>query len=346
MKRTAVLSVFCLGAAFLLTGCGEEEESSSADPRRFTTTFVSYMDTAVNFTAYCDTSGDFDRAAQIVADTLAEADRLYDRYDEKSALSALNRAAGTFVSVPEPLSGLLRSCGEWADETGGICLAMGRIVDVWQEARRTRLLPEEAAVRDALARAKEAALEWGKDGLRLTGSGAALDLGCVAKGAAADEAADRLLAAGFDTFLLDCGTSSLRCSGAPPGREGWTAALVNPDSRLNLSGSASPVAALGILVLRDEAVGVSGDYQQYAVLDGEVYAHILDPDTGYPARFVRQVCVLTSSAARADFLSTALFAQPFEEAWRIARELPGTAALFVLPDGSCRMTDGFPLRAA
>lgn len=85
MKRTAVLSVFCLGAAFLLTGCGEEEESSSAEPRRFTTTFVSYMDTAVNFTAYCDTSGDFDRAAQIVADTLAEADRLYDRYDEKSA---------------------------------------------------------------------------------------------------------------------------------------------------------------------------------------------------------------------------------------------------------------------
>lgn len=76
-------------------------------------------------------------------------------------------------------------------------------------------------MRDALARAKEAALEWGKDGLRLTGSGAALDLGCVAKGAAADEAADRLLAAGFDTFLLDCGTSSLRCSGAPPaGRAG------------------------------------------------------------------------------------------------------------------------------
>ena len=92
MKRTAVLSVFCLGAAFLLTGCGEEEESSSAEPRRFTTTFVSYMDTAVNFTAYCDTSGDFDRAAQIVADTLAEADRLYDRYDEKSALSALSRS--------------------------------------------------------------------------------------------------------------------------------------------------------------------------------------------------------------------------------------------------------------
>ena len=122
--------------------------------------------------------------------------------------------------------------------------------------------------------------------------------------------------------------------GRRPAGRGWTAALVNPDSRLNLSGSASPVAALGILVLRDEAVGVSGDYQQYAVLDGEVYAHILDPDTGYPARFVRQVCVLTSSAARADFLSTALFAQPFEEAWRIARELPGTAALFVLPDGA------------
>lgn len=346
MKRTAVLSVFCLGAVLLCAGCGEEEETSSSEPRRFTTTFVSYMDTVVNFTAYCETSGTFDRAAQIVGDTLAEADRLYDRYDEDSALSALNRAAGTFAAVPAPLSALLRSCEAWTKETGGVCLTMGKVVDLWQEARRTNSLPEEKAVGDALALAAAASLDWSPDGLRLNGPGAALDLGCVAKGAAADEAADRLLAAGFTTFLLDCGTSSIRCSGTPPGREGWTVALVNPDSRLNLSGAASPAPTLGILVLQDAAIGVSGDYQRYFVLEGEAYAHILDPDTGYPARFVRQVCVLTQSAARADFLSTALFAQPFEDAWRAAQELAGTASLFVLPDGSCRMTGDFPLRAA
>ncbi len=345
MKRTAALSVLCLFTALLLTGCGEEDNASSPEPRRFTTTFVR-MDTAVNFTAYCETSGDFDRAVQIVSDTLDEAEKLYDRYAEGSALSALNREAGTFVVVPEALSALLASCQEWGKNTAGVNLAMGDVTDLWQEARRTGTLPEESAIRDVLACAQSAELEWSAEGIRLTEPDASLDLGCVAKGAAADKAAKRLAAAGFTTYLLDCGTSSIRCAGSPPGREGWTVALVNPDSRLNLSGAVSPAPILGVLVLQDTALGVSGDYQRYGIFDGDVYAHVLDPETGYPARFVRQVCVLADSAARADYLSTALFAQPFEQAWRTVQELSGVAGLFVLPDGSLRMSEDFPLRTA
>ena len=250
MKRTAVLSVFCLGAAFLLTGCGEEEESSSVEPRRFTTTFVSYGHSGEFYGLLRHERGFRPGGADRGGHACRGRPALRPLRRKKSALSALNRAAGTFVSVPEPLSGLLRSCGEWADETGGSASRWERSWMCGRKPGEPVSCLRRPPCGDALARAKEAALEWGKDGLRLTGSGAALDLGCVAKGAAADEAADRLLAAGFDTFLLDCGTSSLRCSGAPPGREGWTAALVNPDSRLNLSGSASPVAALGILVLQ------------------------------------------------------------------------------------------------
>lgn len=345
MKRAAALSVFCLVAALLLTGCGEEDSASSPEPRRFTTTFVR-MDTAVNFTAYCNTSGDFDRAVQIVSDTLAEAEGLYDRYAEDSALSALNRAGGAFVEVPQSLAALLASCQEWGQTVAGVNLAMGKVTDLWQAARQTGILPDESAVREALACAQNAGLEWSDAGIRLTEPYASLDLGCVAKGAAADQAADRLDAAGFTTYLLDCGTSSILCAGAPPGQEGWTVALVNPDSRLNLSGAVSPDPTLGVLVLHDTALGVSGDYQRYGIFGGEVYAHVLDPETGYPARFVRQVCVLADSAARADYLSTALFAQPFELAWQTAQNLSGAAGLFVLPDGSLRMTGEFPLRAA
>ncbi len=345
IKRLAALLTFCLAGTLLLSGCGGEEDSSSAEPRRFTTTFVRYMDTVVNFTAYCGTSGEFDRASQIVSDTLAEAEALYNRHSEESALSALNRAGGTFTDVPAALSDLLRSCQRWEAETGGVNLALGRVIDLWQEAGRTPALPDADAVRTALSHAKTASVEFSGEQARLTDSHAALDLGCVAKGAAADEAVSRLLDAGFTTFLLDCGTSSIRCAGAPPGREGWTVAIIHPDSRLNLSGTASPAPTLGSLIIGDGSIGVSGDYQRYFTLDGEVYAHILDPDTGCPARFVRQVCVLTDSAARADFLSTALFAQPFETAWNTAQALSDAESLFVLMDGSVRKTVNFPLQA-
>ena len=346
MKQRSLLLIVCLSGSLLLSGCGGEEDSSSAEPRRFTTTFVSHMDTVVNFTAYCETSGDFDRASGIVSDTLAEADALYDRHSEGSALSALNRAGGAFTEVPAPLSALLRSCQAWETELRGVNLALGKVIDLWQDAMRTPSLPDAAAVAAALSSAEAASLEFSGELVRLTDPHAALDLGCVAKGAAADKAAARLLDAGFSTFLLDCGTSSIRCSGIPPGREGWAVALVNPDSRLNLSGTDSPTSTLGSLVLGDGSIGVSGDYQRYFILDGEVYTHILDPNTGYPARFIRQVCVLTDSAARADFLSTALFAQPFETAWNTAQTLPGTESLFVLMDGSVRKTANFPLRSA
>ena len=344
-KRRALLFIVCLSGSLLLSGCGGEETASSAEPRRFTTTFVSHMDTVVNFTAYCETSGEFDRASGIVSDTLAEADALYNRHSEESALSALNRAGGAFTDVPTALSDLLRSCQAWGAEAGGVHLALGKVIDLWQEAGRIPALPDADAICTALSHAKTASVEFSGELVRLTDPDAALDLGCVAKGAAADKAADRLLDAGFTTFLLDCGTSSIRCAGIPPGREGWTISLVNPDSRLNLSGTSSPAPTLGRLVLGDGSIGVSGDYQRYFTLDGEVYTHILDPNTGYPARFIRQVCVLTDSAARADFLSTALFAQPFETAWNTAQTLPGTESLFVLMDGSVRKTANFPLRS-
>lgn len=39
---------------------------------------------------------------------------------------------------------------------------------------------------------------------------------------------------------------------------------------------------IGIVPLKDRAMGVSGDYQTYVEIDGKMYHHILDKDTGYP----------------------------------------------------------------
>ena len=169
-----------------------------------------------------------------------------------------------------------------------------------------------------------------------------LDFGAVAKGFAAKKLAQIVTEAGIGAFLLDCGTSTLVCAGTPPDKDGWQIAVRHPDAALNLSGSSQPDEILGTLSLQNRCVGVSGDYQKYFEANGTYYAHILSPDTGWPASYYRMVCVLTDDAADADYYSTALFALPYEQSRQTAEEAPGLQALWMMEDGSIRTTGGFP----
>ena len=333
----------------LLAGCSSPEPARTAVPvpQRFSTTYIGHMDTVVTLTAYCVTSGEFDTAAQAVRKILEQADGLYDAYATDSALSRLNASAGEWIDLPEELAGLLRLCIQWQKQTGGANVAMGRITRLWQAARHSGKLPTEASLEAAREHLSLSALELDGNRARLTDPEVSLDLGCVAKGYVADLAAKRLQELGITVFLLDCGTSTIRCSGCPPGREGWSVALTNPDGVLNLSGSPDPAPYLGKVTVKNRSIGVSGDYQQYFTLDGVSYSHLLDPETLRPARYYRQVCVLVSDraggAAAADYLSTALFCLPPEASRQTAEALTGVECLWVLPDGTVETTDGFPL---
>lgn len=78
---------------------------------------------------------------------------------------------------------------------------------------------------------------------------------------------------------------------------------------------------MGRSPLPDRCLGVSGDYQKYFASSGTYYAHILEESTLYPARYCRAVCVLAPDAFAADYLSTALFAQPYAAAREAAENL-------------------------
>ena len=129
--------------------------------------------------------------------------------------------------------------------------------------------------------------------------------------------------------------------GAPPESSGWTVALREPDAVLNLSGRREVPEYSVTLALTDRCLGVSGDYQKYFAANGTYYAHILEESTLYPARYCRAVCVLAPDAFTADYLSTALFAQPYATGRAAVESLPAVDALWIFADGSREMTLGF-----
>ena len=123
--------------------------------------------------------------------------------------------------------------------------------------------------------------------------------------------------------------------GSKPDGTAWTVAIENPDGG----------SYLGTVQITDQCVVTSGGYQRYFEQDGVRYWHILDPETGKPARSgMKSVTIVSADDTLADALSTALFVMGPERAadfWRVHRAEFG--AVWLTDDGRLFVTEGLTL---
>ena len=85
------------------------------------------------------------------------------------------------------------------------------------------------------------------------------------------------------------------------------------------------------------AVATSGDYERFFIQDGTRYHHILDPETGYPARGCVSVTVWTKTAMDADIMATAIFVLGPQKGLKLVENMDDVEALiFFERDGSIR----------
>ncbi len=124
--------------------------------------------------------------------------------------------------------------------------------------------------------------------------GVELSFGAIGKGWAVAQCVRILRELGVESALVDAGGSTLYALGAPPNAEGWLCRLPDGSER----------------VLRNLAVGVSGDAEQYFEVNGVRYGHILDPRTGYPAPSRPPVALIGDDPTLCDALSTAIYIEP------------------------------------
>lgn len=99
-----------------------------------------------------------------------------------------------------------------------------------------------------------------------------IDTGSFLKGYAIARAKEVLKNEGIKSAFITS-ISSIDIIGTKPENKPWKIGLQNPEN---------PSDMIGIVPLKDRAMGVSGDYQTHVEIDGKMYHHILDKDTGYP----------------------------------------------------------------
>lgn len=151
---------------------------------------------------------------------------------------------------------------------------------------------------------------------------AQLDLGGIAKGYAADLAAQILEEAGYAYGYFSCGTSSIRLlknASASAKKEGSAAFKLNVRIPRETSDNKEMYASIRVM---NQALSSSGDYDNHYIAGGNLCCHIINPFTGYPLNYtqageqggISTVTLLSGSAVEDDALTTALCLMGLEKA--------------------------------
>lgn len=282
------------------------------------------MGTIVSVTLY---ESDDDKIDDIFS-YIYSLDSMISRYNEKSYIAMINSNAGISpVTVPDEVYGLVKVSLEMAKETDGLFNpAIGPLSSLWGFGTEDARVPSSDEIESVLP-----LLDWRKiklsdddNSVFLENEGMAIDLGAVGKGWAADMIDSYLDELGVEHALVNLGGNVLLHGGKADG-SAWRVGIRDPE---NLSSSYASVA------IEDGTVITSGGYQRYIEKDGEVYHHILNPETGYPFQTdILSATVIGDSGTLSDMLSTVIFASGSDKAEEIA-DKHDVSIILKLTDGS------------
>lgn len=332
MKRILCgLLLICL----LLSGC-----AGQAEKKQYNATFLTLFDTVTTIVGKAESEEAFRQTAQEVHDRLLVYHQLFDIYNDYEGivnLKAVNDQAGQGpVQVDPIIIDLLLDCKSYYDLTGGrVNVAMGSVLVLWHNARNdgfndpaNAYLPDEEALQAAAQHMSLDAVVIDKEActVEITDPAARLDVGAVAKGWSVQKVAETAPKG----LLISVGGNV--CATGPKEKDvPWVVGIQNPDGGDD---------HLHTLYVPDFSVVTSGDYQRAYMVDGEIYHHIIDPDTLYPSRYWRSVSIVCKDSGLADALSTALFLLPREEGQALLDKC-GAEALWVDAEGVLYYSPGF-----
>jgi thiamine biosynthesis lipoprotein len=255
---------------------------------------------------------------------IAQLDACMSDYKPDSELMRLcARAGGPPVGVSDELFFVLSRAQDLARRSdGAFDVTVGPVVRLWRRARRTQQLPDPAKLAQARALVgyKNVRLDARGHTVQLLKPGMQLDLGGIAKGYAADEALAVLQEHGVSRALV-AGGGDIAASDAPPDAEGWKVAIAPLSSDEGADGP--------WLLLKNAAISTSGDAEQFVVIDGKRYSHIVDPRTGLGLVGRMSATVVAKNGITADSLTKVVAVLGPEKGFPIVEGVEGASSRLV-----------------
>jgi thiamine biosynthesis lipoprotein len=257
-----------------------------------------------------------------------------------SGVLAINRQAGiTPVKVRVDLIAVLETALRYAElSDGAFDPTIGPLVKLWGIGSESQRVPAAGEIAAALelVNYRDLIIDRNSGTAFLRRRGMELDLGGIAKGYAADEAARIAREGRVRRGIIDLGGNILALGWRWEKKKDstpWRIGVQNPFSARGES--------IGALSVHDTSVVTSGVYERFFESGGTRYHHILSTANGYPVdNGLLAVTIVTERSMDADALSTAVFALGFERGKALIDSIPGAEAVFVFADRSVTITRG------
>src|SRR5487761_1906139 len=277
--KSAVLSLL-IGQAVLSWAQGALTQRVEAN--------IDAMGSTYTIVAYGQDEARLRAAAEDASEEARRLDHLLSNYIPSSEWSQVNREASNQpVRVSTELFQLLAACVEYSRESGGsFDITVGPLMKVWGFYKGTGHLPHRAEIRGAMAKVgyQNILLDPAAHTVRFAKEGVEIDPGGIGKGYAVDKMGETLKEDGVKSALVSASGSSIYGLGAPPDELGWKIKIRDPKD-------ASKTAAE--VVLKDNSLSTSGNYEKFFFAEGKMYSHIMDPTTGYPSEGMLSVSVVS-----------------------------------------------------
>lgn len=293
MKKLFLPLLFCL----TLVSCSDRTVENKV--------FFYAFDTYVDIKTYQGTAEDIKELRGIL-ETFSKETNNYQTSDV-NGVSTINES-NSEVQVGANLYGCLKQADTLThDLETYFSIYLGSLSKIWKEALSTSILPTSETIDTELTKVRNTSLSFDDTNQKITRTGSGeIDLGAIAKGYALDIAKNHFKNKNISNYIVDAGSSSILL-GEKTTDDGLFTIKIK-----NLSET--------YIKAKNVCISTSSVSEQYKVIDGVRYSHIVSPETGDARPINEAVIVLSEQGALGDALSTSMMLMSTAEVISIENE--------------------------
>lgn len=315
----------------ILVGCGTKEEINT----------TAYQDTEFLMGTYVSLSI-YDRdKEEILTEGFELVKELADKISgetTESEITKINESAGIKpVEVSEEVFELIQIAAGYSDTLDGeFNYAIGPITNLWRIGFDDARKPDQSEIDDALQHIdfRKVVLDESNQSVFLEDEKMELDLGAIAKGYMTDKVQELFESKGVTTAIIDLG-GNVYVMGGSPARDGkvWNVGIQDPFGERGKS--------IGSTQQTERSIVTSGIYERNLEVDGQIYHHLMDPQTGYPfTNEIAGVSIISDQSVDGDALSTLVFGLGIEQGLDYINSRDDIEAVFVSKDKEIYLSEG------
>jgi len=333
MKKILSLAlIVSLTATMIITQTGCEKK---VDP---VTKTSYYFDTVCQITIY-----DMDGMSEETAGTaISKAFKLCSTYEnllsktkEGTDIYKINHAGGQPVKCDPRTIEVIKKGIYYGDLSGGkFDITIGKVTDLWNFEAADPAVPAAADIKAALADVDYKQIKISGNTVTMSNPAGEIDLGGIAKGFIADKVCaymeDKL---GVTSAIVSLG-GNVEVIGDKAGTP-FSVGIEKPYSEMS--------SMVGSVELSNATAVTSGIYERYFKINGKIYHHILNVNTGYPVDSdIVGVTILAAKGKSVDCdgLSTICLILGVDKATKLIESIDGIEAVFIDKDNNITTTSG------